>query len=104
DTYVKNAINESERLRKHFENENMNPSRYFQDNANGIFLWVELVIKQLEKANSKLAFRKTIKGFSEASGSIERLYKSILLKFPEEDQHWVREITRWLVVAERQMT
>jgi tetratricopeptide (TPR) repeat protein len=102
-TYVKNALNESERLRKHFQNENLSPFQYFQEKANGVFLWVELVIKQLGKANSKSVFRKYLDGFSAASGSIERLYESILLKFGEEDQPWVKETLRWLVVAEEQM-
>jgi tetratricopeptide (TPR) repeat protein len=102
--YVKTALQGSERLQKHFKSVNINAYQYFQGKANGVFLWVELVIKQLEKANSKAVFQKYLDGFPDAAGGIERLYETILLRFSEDDQPWVIEVTRWLVVAERQMT
>ena len=40
--------------------------KYFEENADGIFLWVELVIRQLAKAMSMSAFKKALKGFSDA--------------------------------------
>lgn len=102
--YVKKAVAESERLQTHFKNEHTNPITYFQEKADGIFLWVVLVINQLAKAKTKLIFQKYLKGFSDASGSMDRLYESILLRFDQDDQPWIKEIIRWLVVAERQLS
>ena len=102
--YVNKAVAESERLRTHFKNEHTNPVTYFQEKADGIFLWVVLVINQLAKAKTKLIFQKYLKGFSDASGSMNRLYESILLRCDQDDVPWIKEIIRWLAVAERQLS
>ena len=102
--YVQEFIAKSKQLRTLFENENKDPVKYFEEKADGIFLWVVLVIQQLEKAKTQSNFRKHLEGFSEASGSMERLYKSILLRIDEEYQKWVKEIIRWIVVAETRLS
>lgn len=104
DSYVTKAVAESERLQTHFKNEGIDPLKYFRDKGNGIFLWVVLVLQQLAKAKSKSVFQKYLQGFSQASGSMEKLYQSILSRVDREDQKWIMEIIRWMVVAERQLT
>ena len=102
--YVRDVIAKSNQLQTLFRNEKKDPVKYFEDKADGIFLWVVLVIQQLEKAKTQSNFRKYLEGFSEASGSMERLYKSILLTIHEEYQKCVKEIIRWIVVAETRLS
>lgn len=99
DSYVRQTIAGSERLQKHFQKENIDAIDYFRRKANSVFLWVVLVLQQLGKAKSISAFKKYLNGFSQASGSMERLYSNILLKVDEQDREWIKEILRWLVVG-----
>jgi NACHT domain len=101
DAYVENEVAKSEPLRKLFNAENIRPVRYFREKGNGIFLWVILVINwQLAKANSRVVFRRYLEGFSAASGSMHKLYATILSRFGSEEKPWLKEILAWLVVAE----
>jgi tetratricopeptide (TPR) repeat protein len=100
--YVEKTIAKSDKLKMFFANEKIDPITYFGQYANGIFLWVVLVLQQLDNAKSKFAFQKLLNGFSAASGSMDKLYLNILSKFTEDDGVWLREITRWIVVARRQ--
>jgi tetratricopeptide (TPR) repeat protein len=104
DSYVRERISKSSRLETQFKNANRDPISYFQDKGNGIFLWVVLVIKQLEKTKSDSAFRKCLQGFSEATGSMEKLYGSILSKIDPDDRKWVKEILQWIIGTEGQLT
>ena len=100
--YVEKTVAKSDKLKIFFANENVDPIAYFQTYANGIFLWVVLVLEQLEKCKSRSAFQKGLDDFSAASGSMDKLYLNIISKVSEEDQPWVREITRWVFVVQRQ--
>ena len=102
--YVEKCSTDSELLRLFFKNEFLNPVKYFEEKGDGIFLWVELVIRQLAKAKSMSAFKKALEGFSDASGSMDKLYTGVLSRIQEDDWRWIREIIRWLVVAERQVS
>ena len=97
-------MNESETLKAQFKAAFKDPIQYFREKGSGIFLWVVLVLQQLEKAKSSSVFLKYLDGFSAASGSMENLYCAILSRIDEEDRKWVREIIRWLVVTERQLS
>ena len=103
DSYVQKTVNESKTLKAQFNAAFKDPIEYFRDKGSGIFLWVVLVLQQLEKAISRSEFLKYLEGFSTASGSMENLYCAILSRINEENKKWVREIIRWLVVAERQL-
>src|SRR5277367_5173952 len=102
-SYIRQAINDSERLRKHFENEKIDPFEYFNKKANGIFLWVVVVLHQLAQIKHRKIFRKYLDGFSNAPGDMERLYCNIFLRFEGEDRRWILEILRWVIVAPRQL-
>lgn len=104
DAYVKTTIEGSERLKEHFLNENVNPSEYFHNKANGIFLWVVVVLHQLLQIKAGSVFRKYLSGFSDASGDMEKLYSSVLMSIQNEDQKWIKEILKWLVVSQRELT
>ena len=99
DTYVQQTIEGSERLKVHFQNEKIDPFKYFHDKANGIFLWVVVVLHQLSQTKSSSTFRKFLNGFSDASGNMERLYSSVLSRIEEEDRKWVHEILKWVVTT-----
>jgi hypothetical protein len=99
--YIKNEIAASYALQQHFKNENIDPIQYFKEKANGIFLWVSLVIKQLSQVKTRSVFRRHLDRYSDASGSMEKLYRCALLDVHSDEMLWVREIIQWLVVAER---
>ena len=103
DTFVAKRLTELPKLSQLFKDANVEPAQYFQAKANGIFLWVDLVIQQLAKAKSQSVFRKYLEGFSNATGSMEKLYTSVLSRIDQEDKRWVIEIIAWVVVAERQL-
>ena len=102
DTYVRETI--SERVKRAFANEGIDPFKYFSEKANSIFLWVVIVLEQLEKVKRKSDFQKLLNGFSQASGDMERLYTSVLSSFNDEDRMLVKEILKWLVVRARELT
>ena len=102
--YVEDFVAKSNQLHILFRNENKDPIRYFEEKADGIFLWVTLVIQQLERAKTQSQFRNYLEGFSAASGSMETLYESLLSRIDPEYVKWVKEIIRWLVVTERRLS
>lgn len=99
DAYIRQAIDTSERLKTHFQNEKLDAFKYFHEKANGIFLWVVIVLHQLAQAKSTSMFRKFLDGFSEAS-DMEQLYSSVLSRIEGEDRKWMQEILKWVVVCQ----
>jgi tetratricopeptide (TPR) repeat protein len=100
DTYVKEKIDCSKALQKHFDDEKLDPLEFFHQKANGIFL---VVLHQLSQTKTRSTFKKYIKGFEEASGDMEGLYSSVLSRIVGEDEIWIREILKWVVVAQRKL-
>jgi hypothetical protein len=104
DAYVKRTVEGSGRLKEHFLNEAVDPLEYFHRKANGIFLWVVVVLHQLLQIKGGSEFRKYLHGFSDASGDMEKLYSSVLMNIQNDDQRWIKEILRWLIVGKRELT
>ena len=102
DVYVRQMI--SERVKQAFANEGIDPFKYFSEKANSIFLWVVIVLEQLEKVKRKSDFQNVLNGFSQASGDMERLYTSVLSSFSDGDGKLVKEILKWLVIGARELT
>ena len=100
ESHVHKKLEEYPNLKIQFTMASQDAINYFRENGNGIFLWVELVLKQLTKAKSSSIFQQNLKGFSTASGSMENLYSTILSRIDVEYQKWVIEIIRWLVITE----
>ena len=103
DNYVTQTIQDSRSLKEYFESEGVDPVKYFHEKANGIFLWVSLVLRQLGKAKSKAVFQRDLHQFSEARGDMERLYSQIMSSIEVDDQRWIKEILRWLVIADGEL-
>lgn len=101
-TYVKREIRRSAALQWDFQIVGVDPFDFFRK-ANGIFLWVVLVLQQLSGANSLSTFQKCLDSFSEASGDMKKVYLAILSTVRDEDRKWVREILYWMIVAKRQL-
>ena len=99
DSYVTNTIRESPTLEMLFRETHKDPVEYFRQKGSGIFLWVVLVLQQLEKATTRSAFLRCMEGFSEATGSMDKLYFAILSKVAHDDKRLVKEILRWVVIA-----
>jgi tetratricopeptide (TPR) repeat protein len=99
DTYVRTKVEKSRNLQLLFKQD---PVQYFREHGEGVFLWVKLVLQQLEKAKTASAFQNYLKGFSAASevtDKIENLYRTILSRISGDDKKWVFEIIRWIFVA-----
>lgn len=102
--YIQKTINGSERLNRHFWNEGIDPFDFFFTYANGIFLWVVVVLHQLSQTRSRATFRQYLTMFSDAAGDMERLYLSVVSRFHGENRRWVVEILRWVVNARAVLT
>jgi len=89
DTYVMDTVHSSSTLQMLFQATCKDALQYFREKGCGIFLWVVLVLQQLERARTKSTFLKYLDGFSAATGSMEDLYFAILSKVEEEDKPWV---------------
>src|SRR5277367_56462 len=104
DLYVEKTIENSERLKANFlANPDVDAKKYFQDKANGIFLWVVIVLHQLEQIQDVATFKTYIAEFAHASGDMWTLYARVLSKFEDNvtQQTWVQEILKWAVVSEK---
>ena len=101
DSYVTNTITESSTLEMLFRETRKDPLAYFREKGSGIFLWVVLVLQQLEKSTTRSAFLRCLEGFSEATGSMDKLYFAILSKVAHDDKRLVKEILRWVVFSPR---
>ena len=99
--YVDRCISQSERLQRHFKKTNLDPIRFFADQSNGIFLWVTLVLQQLESAKSRKVFELYLKSFSKAPGDMDKLYTNVLSRMVPEDQKWAKEVLKWVLLSPR---
>jgi hypothetical protein len=68
-----------------FEVVELDPKGYFVNNAKGIFLWAKLAIKELEAASAESVFRRRLRDLCEASGSMDKLYFSLLSRITQPE-------------------
>lgn len=87
DVYVTKTIAKSDKLKTFFAKENVDPIQYFRQHANGIFLWVTLVLQQLNNCKSKSTFRKGMNGFSAASGAWIDCTRTFYQRSPKKTNH-----------------
>jgi tetratricopeptide (TPR) repeat protein len=96
DSYVKLTVSDSRQLQSRFQALNVEPRDYFRQHANSVFLWVVIVLAQLEKTKGKKDFEKTLNEFTESGGAeIDKVYGSMFQKVAEDDQEFVKEVLRW---------
>ena len=100
DAYVNRIVGESARLTMFFRSANVNPIQYSRDNGNGVLLWVILVLRILANSKNSLIFRQRLLTFSDTSGSVDALYKSLFSGIEPEYVPWVQESIRWVALAE----
>jgi hypothetical protein len=99
-SYIRQKLDVSKRLKTHFENERLDPVKYFSDKAKGVFLWVVVVLHQLQQIKYTSEFLKTLNNFSHASGDMALLYATVLCRIADKDRKWVQEILKWVVAEE----
>lgn len=106
DTYIAKTIDESDQLKVNFKaHPDIDPFKYFHEKANGIFLWVVIVLHQLKQIQDTVTFNRYIAEFADASGDMWTLYARVLSKFENNPlQSWVRETLKWAVVTKGAMT
>jgi hypothetical protein len=73
------------------------------DGADGMFLWVSLIIDDLQKSTTTRPriIREKLKSLPK---TLPALYTDILLKIKPEDQEYATTILRWMVWAVRPLT
>jgi hypothetical protein len=81
DTYVRQYIKKYNTIQMHFDIEKKDPIEFFHKHANGIFLWVTIVLYQLRQTKQNKMFKKYLNGFTDTSGDMEKLYSSVLSRF-----------------------
>ena len=106
DMYVEKTIEDSDQLKANFKaHPDVDARKYFHDKANGIFLWVVVVLHQLKQIKDIATFKTYISEFADASGDMWTLYARVLSKFEDETQRlWVEEILKWVVIKKTGMT
>ena len=98
-SYIQNVLNKAERLKRHFQEEQIYPYSYFHENGRGLFLWVVLALDQLAQAKATSVFRECLQGLADAPADMELLYSTVLSRVECNDRKWVAEILRWLVIS-----
>jgi hypothetical protein len=96
--HVKKELGMSDRLRRLFEMCKVKPVEYFHNNANGVFLWVLITLYRLQKIKSRSEFQNSMQSFRKTS---QRMDTNIMQQLDENYKWWIREIMRWVAMAER---
>lgn len=102
--YVTDVLANSTRLQDFFDLEEVEPVRFFLRKANGIFLWVAISLKTLQRIEAHADFKKELESLSQASGDMEKLYRNILDRVDENSRKWIQSILKWVVTAQRLLT
>ena len=90
-------------LQTWFDAVSVEPLKYFKDNSRGLFLWVSTVLGQLGTVKFQETFSELLDQFSRASGDMNKVYVDIFARIQGKDRGWIREIVKWLVLAQRLM-
>ena len=98
--YVKESMVQCPMLLEKFNRQGLSPVQYIPKRANGDFHWVVRVLQHLSKMKSQSSFLDSLL----VSGNMTEFYVDILSRIGRDDQGWVSEILRWLVVARRQLS
>jgi ankyrin repeat protein len=107
DTYIRERLGKLKRLRLDAEGE-QNVRKILVDHAEGMFLWAELAIKDLERAHGFTAKTLASRVRSLPSG-LNAIYERMLIKIDgmcddEDTVNLVRKIFTWVALATRPLT
>jgi tetratricopeptide (TPR) repeat protein len=104
DRYVREYLHKHDSLKRHFDVLAIDPIDYFHEHAKGIFLWVTIVLHQLRQTKLSNKFKNCLNDFIDASGDMDKLYSGVLSRFEGSEYGiWMKEILKWLIVAERKL-
>lgn len=102
--YVKQQLGKfGGELQTWFDAVSIEPLKYFRDNSGGLFLWVSTVLGELGTVKFQETFSELLDQFSKSSGDMNKIYIDVFARIAEKDRPWVREIMKWLVMAQRTM-
>jgi tetratricopeptide (TPR) repeat protein len=102
--YVTDVLANSTRLQNFFDLEEVEPVSFFLRKANGIFLWVAISLKTLQRIEAHADFKRELESLSQASGDMEKLYRNVLERVDENSRKWIQRILKWVVTARRLLT
>jgi len=93
--YVAHRVANSARLRQGFSDIKLDPVPFFSSKANGVFLWVAIVLDVLERAPSLKLFKK---GLDEVHPTMNSIYNDIFASAEQRGTlSFVLEILDWCI-------
>ena len=102
--YVKWKVCESLKLREGFRRNNVDPVMHMRNSANGIFLWVDMLLRFLEGSTSLKEFES---GLREIPVQFNELYKQILQRISssvtDRSKLIITEVIRVVIVSPREL-
>jgi tetratricopeptide (TPR) repeat protein len=100
--YLKAKLDDT--LAARFKGAGTDPFEFFAKRHNGMFLWVTMLLKYLERMDSTEDFRSILE---EVPDSLSGLYREVLSKLNndlvERERLWIKEIITWTVMAKRDL-
>jgi tetratricopeptide (TPR) repeat protein len=101
--YVETAVNKLPRVQTYFHSREQNAVDYLVKKAHGIFLWVVLVLKQLEVSSTgpRKAFERDVNDLLIASGNseLDERFTIALSRVNPDYESWVKAALSFLTVG-----
>ena len=97
ENYVAHRVAGSDRLRDGFSSLEVDPTMFFTSKANGIFLWVSVVLDVLERAVSTKALKQSLE---EVHPTMNSIYDDIFTRAEQRGSlELIMEILHWTVIV-----
>src|SRR6202035_6015266 len=91
-------------LAARFKEAGTDPFEFFAKRHNGMFLWVTMMLKYLERMDSSEDLRSILE---EVPDSLNGLYREVLSKLNQDlvkrERLWIKEVITWTVMAKRDL-
>jgi len=101
--FVKNTI--SQDIANLFKQGGVDPINYFREHSRGMFLWVSLILRDLETMDTYEDMKEIL---DNPPDKINDTYQSILERLHRDNhrsgKNWIREIITWVVTSKRDLT
>ena len=100
--YVKHRVGQSSKLRDGFTETQVDPIEFFNAKANGVFLWVAIVLDLLERTASSKAFQRAL---YEVPPTMNSVYDDILTRASNRGTiDLIAELLRWTMILPKPFT
>jgi tetratricopeptide (TPR) repeat protein len=100
--YVDSRVSKSTKLAQGFKNINKAAAQFFAEKANGIFLWVVIVLDILDRTTSSKSFASALEDLPPA---MNNLYEQILLRSKKSGNYeWIKLVLGLTLVARQPLT